>query len=189
MIGSAHRNEAFRARSWAPYASGREKSTRCRPRCRGATWAPTYALPAIYGLRKLASIGQRNAAQAPSVWLSETSDRDSCRAELRAVGWTAAGAALHAFILTCACRRLLRTRFGNAALIPAGYLNYVPNLLNTLVCDQVIRPVTWRHSNATAPQLRDVEVPSGQAGDRALLLLPQGRRNDRARRALCVRLR
>ena len=37
-------------------------------------------------LRKLASIGQRNAAQAPSLWLSETSDRDSCRAELRAVG-------------------------------------------------------------------------------------------------------
>jgi hypothetical protein len=31
-------------------------------------------------LRKLASIGQRNAAQVP------TSDRDSCRAELRAVG-------------------------------------------------------------------------------------------------------
>jgi hypothetical protein len=30
-------------------------------------------------------------------------------------------------------------------------------------------------SVATAPQLRDVEVPSGQAGDRALLLLPQGR--------------
>jgi len=37
-------------------------------------------------LRKLASIGQSNAAQAPSLWLSETSDRDSCRAALRAVG-------------------------------------------------------------------------------------------------------
>jgi hypothetical protein len=34
-----------------------------------------------------------------------------------------AGAALHAFILTCACRCLLRTRLGNAALIPAGHLN------------------------------------------------------------------
>src|SRR5215510_2813325 len=54
-----------------------------------------------------------------------------------------AGAALHAFILT---RCLLRTRLGNAALIPAGHLNYAPNLLNTLACDQVIRPVMWRHS-------------------------------------------
>src|SRR5258707_11540309 len=57
-----------------------------------------------------------------------------------------AGAALHAFILTCACRCLLRTRLGNAALIPAGHSNYAPNLLNTLACDQVIRPVMWRHS-------------------------------------------
>src|SRR5215831_11050019 len=57
-----------------------------------------------------------------------------------------AGAALHAFILTCACRCLLPTRLGNAALIPAGHLNYAPNLLNTLACDQVIRPVMWRHS-------------------------------------------
>src|SRR5262249_60919801 len=56
-----------------------------------------------------------------------------------------AGAALRAFILTCACRCLLRTRLGNTALIPAGYLNYAPNLLNTLACDQVIRPVMWRH--------------------------------------------
>jgi GH15 family glucan-1,4-alpha-glucosidase len=31
-------------------------------------------------------MGRGNAAQAPSLWLSETSDRDSCRAELRAVG-------------------------------------------------------------------------------------------------------
>lgn len=36
--------------------------------------------------------------------------------------------------------------WGTAALIPAGHLIYAPNLLNTLVCDQVIRPVIWRHS-------------------------------------------
>src|SRR5262245_62513164 len=93
-------------------------------------------------LRKLASIGQRNAAQAPSVWLSDIRS-----------GFMPGGAprgrldsGLHAFILTCACRCLQRTRLGNAALIPAGHLNYAPNLLNTLVCDQVIRPVMWRHS-------------------------------------------
>src|SRR5262249_18630463 len=79
-------------------------------------------------LRKLASIGQRNAAPAPSLWLSETSDRDSSgRSSARSVRQRA-GAALHAFILT---RCLLRTRLGNAALIPAGHLNYAPNLLNT----------------------------------------------------------
>jgi hypothetical protein len=146
MIGSAHRGEA----------SGPDRGHRTRPGERNPrdvaldAEEPPGRQPMRYrrstACASWPSIGQRNAAQAPSVWLSETSDRDSCRAELRAVGWTAAGAALHAFILTCACRRLLRTRFGNAALIPAGYLNYVPNLLNTLVCDQVIRPVTWRHS-------------------------------------------
>ena len=57
MIGSVSSWRSFRARSWAPYASGREKSTRCRPRCRGATWAPTYALPAIYGLREPVDVG------------------------------------------------------------------------------------------------------------------------------------
>jgi hypothetical protein len=39
-----------------------------------------------------------------------------------------------------------RTLYELCAAIPAGHLNYAPNLLNTLVCDQVIRPVMWRHS-------------------------------------------
>jgi hypothetical protein len=36
--------------------------------------------------------------------------------------------------------------WGTRRLFPRGILNYAPNLLNTLVCDQVIRPVMWRHS-------------------------------------------
>ena len=78
-------------------------------------------------LRKLASIGRRNAAQPPSLWLSETRS-----------GFMPGGAPRG--------RLDSGTRLGNAALIPAGHLNYAPNLLNTLVCDQVIRPVMWRHS-------------------------------------------
>src|SRR6266576_38378 len=108
-------------------------------------------------LRKLASIGQRNAAQAPSLWLSETSDRDSCRRSSARSVRQEAGAAFHAFILTCACRCLLRTRLGNAA--PAGHLNYAPNLLNTLGMRPSNSPrnvASFKNAEsvAIAPQLR-----------------------------------
>src|SRR5215472_10505758 len=93
-------------------------------------------------LRKLASIGRRNAAQPPSLWLSETRS-----------GFMPGGAPRG--------RLDSGTRLGNAALIPAGHLNYAPNLLNTLVCDQVIRPVMWRHSKMlrVLPQHHSCALP------------------------------
>src|SRR5262249_10270969 len=56
-----------------------------------------------------------------------------------------AGAALHALSSHVLVVVFCGLDWGTRRFFP-GQLNYAPNLLNTLVCDQVIRPVMWPHS-------------------------------------------